>query len=228
MGWGSTEIVALIVTAAAGLVAFALVEPRVREPMVDFSLFRSRTFLGTNVVAFIVTSAMLAMFFFLAFYLQNILGYSAVEASVRFLRTTLMIVLIAPIAGRVTDRIGPRPLIVAGLSLIAVALFVQTRIDVHSRYGLLLPAFIVMGIGIALVMSLISTAAMNAVPPEKSGVGSGILSMSRMVGATFGVAAIGALFQHLASNRLADDLAQTGISAVQRERIVDNLGLASP
>jgi EmrB/QacA subfamily drug resistance transporter len=223
-GWGSPEIVALFVVAAIGLVTFALVEPRVREPMVDFSLFRSRTFLGTNLVAFVVTFAMLATFFFLALYLQNILGYSAVEAGVRFLPTTLMIVLIAPIAGRLTDRIGPRPLIVTGLLLTAVALFLQTRIDVDSGYGLLLPAFIVMGIGIALVMSPMSTAAMNAVPPERSGVGSGILSMSRMVGATFGVAAIGALFQHLAGDRLAHDLARTGISAAQQERIVDNLG----
>jgi MFS family permease len=195
--------------------------------MVDFPLFRSKTFLGANLVAFIVTFSMLAMFFFLALYMQNILGYSAVEAGVRFLPTTLMIVLIAPVAGRLSDRIGPRPLMVTGLSLTAISLFLLTRIDVGTGYGLLLPAFVVMGIGIALVMSPMSTAAMNAVPQEKSGVGSGILSMSRMVGATFGVAAIGALFQHLASSQLSQDLAGTGITAAQRERIVDNLGSAS-
>jgi EmrB/QacA subfamily drug resistance transporter len=226
-GWGSIEIVALFVTAAIGLVAFALIEPRVREPTVDFPLFRSRTFLGANLVAFIVTFAMLAMFFFLALYMQNILGYSAVEAGVRFLPTTLMIVLIAPIAGRLSDRIGPRPLMVTGLSLTAFALFLLTRIDVGTGYGLLLPAFVIMGIGIALVMSPMSTAAMNSVPSEKSGVGSGILSMSRMVGATFGVAAIGALFQHLASDRLSQELAGTGVTAAQRERIVDNIGSAN-
>ena len=96
---------------------FALIEPRVREPMVDFSLFRSRTFLGANIVAFIVSFAMFAMFFFTALYLQNILGYSAVEAGVRFLPSTLMIVLIAPLAGRLADRVGPRPLMVTGLTL---------------------------------------------------------------------------------------------------------------
>jgi MFS family permease len=137
-----------------------------------------------------------------------------------------MIVLIAPLAGRLADRIGPRPLMVTGLSLTAISLFLLTRIDVGTGYGLLLPAFIVMGIGIALVMSPMSTAAMNAVAPEKSGVGSGILSMSRMVGATFGVAAIGALFQHLASDQLTRELAGTGITTAQRERIVDNLGSA--
>jgi EmrB/QacA subfamily drug resistance transporter len=226
-GWGSAEIIALLVTAASGLAAFALLEPRVREPMVDFSLFRSSTFLGANLVAFIVTFSMLAMFFFLALYMQNMLGYSAVEAGVRFLPSTLMIVLVAPLAGRLSDRVGPRPLMVTGLSLTAFSLFLLTRIDVGTGYGLLLPAFMIMGVGIALVMSPMSTAAMNSVPPEKSGVGSGILSMSRMVGGTFGVAAIGALFQHLARNELSHELAGTGITAAQREEIVHNLGAAN-
>jgi EmrB/QacA subfamily drug resistance transporter len=226
-GWGSGRIVALLAVAIAGLGIFALIEPRVREPMVDFSLFRSRTFLGANLVAFIVSFAMFAMFFFTALYLQNILGYSAVEAGVRFLPSTLMIVLIAPVAGRLSDRVGPRPLMVAGLTIVAVALFLQTRITVDTGYGLLLPAFVLMGIGMALVMSPMSTAAMNSVEPEKAGVGSGILSMSRMVGATFGVAAIGALFQHLARNELADKLAGTGVSAGEREQLVHSLGAGS-
>jgi EmrB/QacA subfamily drug resistance transporter len=226
-GWGSAEIVALLATAAVGLVGFALVEPRVREPMVDFSLFRSKTFLGANLVAFIISFSMLAVFFFIALYMQNILGYSAVQAGVRFLPATLMIVLVAPLAGRLTDRVGPRPLIVGGLALNAVSLFLQTRIDVDTGYGLLLPAFVLLGIGMALVMSPMSTAAMNAVRAEKAGVASGILSMSRMVGGTFGVAAIGALFQHLARDQLAHDLAGTGVTAAQRERIVENLGAGS-
>jgi MFS family permease len=195
--------------------------------MVDFSLFRSKTFLGANAVGFIVSFSMLAMFFFLALYMQNILGYSAVEAGIRFLPSTLMIVLVAPLSGRLSDRIGPRPLMVGGLSLTAFSLFLQTRIDVDTGYGLLLPAFVLMGIGIALVMSPMSTAAMNSVPAEKAGLGSGVLSMSRMVGGTFGVAAIGALFQHLARSDLADSLAGTGVSSAQQEQIVQNLGAGS-
>jgi EmrB/QacA subfamily drug resistance transporter len=226
-GWGSPQLVALLAVAAVGLVSFFVIENRVREPMVDFSLFRSRTFLGSNAVAFIVSFAMLAMFFFTALYMQNMLGYSAIEAGVRFLPSTLMIVLIAPLAGRLTDRIGPRPLMVAGMTLTTIALFLQTRIDVDTGYGLLLPAFIVMGIGMALVMSPMSTAAMNAVEPHKAGVASGILSMSRMVGGTFGVAALGALFQHLARNDIADSLAGSGVTVAQQERLVEGLGMTS-
>ena len=226
-GWGSAQIIALGVVAVAGLVAFILLEPRVREPMVDFTLFRSKTFLGANAVGFIVSFAMLAMFFFLALYMQNILEFSAVEAGVRFLPSTLMIVLIAPIAGRLADRVGPRPLIATGLSLTATSMILLTQINTGTGYGTLLPAFVIMGIGMALVMSPMSTAAMNAVPPQKAGVGSGVLSMSRMVGGTFGVAAIGALFQYLSRSYLTDHLAGTGIAPGQREQIVENLGSGS-
>jgi EmrB/QacA subfamily drug resistance transporter len=223
-GWGSTRILGLLATAAVGIAGFLLLEPRVREPTVDFSFFRSRTFLGANAVAFIVTFAMLSMFFFMALYMQNILGYSPIEAGVRFLPATLMIVVVAPIAGRLADRVGPRPPMVVGLVLVATALFLQTRIDVNTGYSLLLPSFVLMGLGMALVMSPMSTAGMNAVSADKAGVASGILSMSRMVGGTFGVAVIGALFQHLARNKLTELLAGTGVTAAQRDDIVHNLG----
>ncbi|HEV2785631.1 MAG TPA: MFS transporter [Solirubrobacteraceae bacterium] len=190
-GWGSPEILALFALAAAGLVSFARIEQRVKVPMVDFSFFGSRTFLGTNIVAFVVSFAMLAMFFFLTLYMQNVLGYSPLLAGVRFLPTTLMVIVVAPIAGRLTDSIGPRPLITAGLSLVAVSLIWQSFLTQTTGFGFLLPGFVLMGIGIALVMSPMSTAAMNAVDQSKAGVASGILSMSRMVGGTLGIAVLG-------------------------------------
>src|SRR5439155_21119295 len=99
-GWRSPEIVALLVTAAVGLVAFVLVEMHGKAPMVQFEFFRSRSFLGANTVAFIVSFSMLAMFFFVAIYMQNILHYSALEAGLRFLPSTVVIIFAAPIAGR--------------------------------------------------------------------------------------------------------------------------------
>ena len=226
-GWGSARIVGLLAAAAVGLVAFVLIEMKVRVPMVQFEFFRSRTFFGANLIAFIVTFAMLAMFFLTALYIQNILDYSPLEAGVRFLPTTLMIVAIAPISGRLADRIGPRLPMTVGLAITAGALLLQTRITDTTGYsGLLLP-FVLMGVGIALVMSPMSTAAMNAVPMSKAGVASGILSMNRMVGGTFGVALLGTIFQTLSRNRLADNLAGLHLSPGQKSAIADSIGQSS-
>src|SRR3954454_21649829 len=95
-GWGSPEIIALLTIAAAALVAFVVAERRVRVPMVDFAFFRSRSFLGANLVAFVVSFSMLAMFFFLALYMQNVKGYSPLEAGVRFLPSTVVIIFAGP------------------------------------------------------------------------------------------------------------------------------------
>ncbi|TML26050.1 MAG: MFS transporter, partial [Actinobacteria bacterium] len=221
-GWGSGRIIGLFALAAVALVAFVAIELRVRNPMVDFSFFRSRSFLGTNLVAFVVSFAMLAMFFFMALYLQNILGYSPLQAGLRFLPSTLCVMAVGPIAGRLTDRLGPRNLIVGGLVLVAGSLLWQSRLGVHTGYGLLLPGFVGMGIGIALVMSPMSTAAMNAVHVSKAGVASGVLSMSRMVGGTFGVAAMGALVAGLGRSKLQTLL--PALPAARRNSLVDALG----
>ena len=221
-GWGSPGIVALLAGAVAGLAGFVVIERRSPAPIVDFAFFRSRAFLGANVVAFAVSFSMLAMFFFLTLYMQNILGYSPLEAGVRFLPSTLIIIVAGPIAGRLTDRIGPRPLITVGMALVAVSLFWQSRLDVDTSYGFLLPAFMIMGVGMGLTMSPMSTAAMNAVDRTKAGVASGTLSMSRMVGGTFGVAVLGALVAAVGRHDLARSLPSLPQSA--RERLVDGLG----
>jgi EmrB/QacA subfamily drug resistance transporter len=208
-GWGSPRILALFAVAAAGLAAFVRIERRVQVPMVDFRFFGSRTYLGTNIVAFIVSFAMLGMFFFLTLYMQNILRYSPLEAGIRFLPTTLMVIIVAPIAGRLTDRIGPRPLITAGLGLVASSLLWQSFLTPTSGFDFLLPGFVLMGVGIALVMSPMSTAAMNAVDQSKAGVASGILSMSRMVGGTLGVAVLGTFIGQTSSQAdFVDSLGQ--------------------
>src|SRR3982750_3072209 len=110
---------------------------------------------------------------------------------------------------------------VAGLLCVAGSLFWQGHLRVDTSYGFLVGAFVLMGLGMGLVMSPMSTAAMNAVAQEKAGVASGILSMSRMVGGTFGVAAIGALFQSLSKDRLGTDLRGLHLTAAQHQQIAD-------
>jgi EmrB/QacA subfamily drug resistance transporter len=221
-GWGSARVLGLFALALAALVVFVAVERSRRAPMVDFSYFRSRSFVGANTVAFIVSFAMFANFFFLALYMQDVLHYSPLQAGVRFLPSTLMVMIVAPIAGRLTDRIGPRPLMTGGLLMVSFALLWMTGITTHSSYGFLAFSFVVMGIGMGFVMSPMSTAAMNSVAVTKAGVASGVLSMVRMVGSTFGVAVIGAIIATLGRERLLTLLPHAG--AGQRARLASALG----
>jgi EmrB/QacA subfamily drug resistance transporter len=223
-GWGSPEIVALLAGAAIGLAAFAAIELRVKVPMVEFRFFSDRNFLGAVVVALIISFAMLGVFFFLALYMQDILGYSPLEAGVRFLPSTLMIVGVAPVAGRLADRFGPRWLIVAGLLILTLSLYSFTGIAVDSSYPDLLPGFMLLGIGIAMTMSPMTSAAMNAVPVEKAGIASGVLSMFRMIGGSLGVAITGAIFQGaVGTANFADAAPQDFVDALSKAMAVSGV-----
>jgi EmrB/QacA subfamily drug resistance transporter len=194
-GWGSTETISLLTGGALALVAFVAIELRSPAPMVEFALFKTRQFIGATSVAFIITFAMLGTFFFMAIYLQDILGYGALEAGIRFLPTTIVIAAVAPISGRIADRVGAVWPMSIGLAVLSVSMFMFSGIDTGTTYSGLLVPFILLGFGIALVMSPMSTAAMNAVSVQKAGIASGVLQMARMVGGTVGVAATGAIFQ---------------------------------
>ena len=228
-GWDSTAVISLIAVSIIGLITFIFTENRVTAPIIEFGLFKSRNFIGSVVVAFIISFAMMGVFFFLALYMQNILGYTALEAGVRFLPTTLVIMVIAPIAGRLADRIGPRWPIVVGMTLISLSLYLFSQISDGSTFSDILPSFVILGAGIGLTMSPMSTAAMNAVPKTKAGIASGVLSMFRMVGGTFGVAALGALFQSEAKTRLASTLGgENGLTASQRSDFAHQLTGGAP
>ena len=220
--WGSARIVGLFVVAVVALAAFVVTELHLRAPMLDFSFFRSRTSAGANAVGFLVTFAMFAQFFFLTLYMQNVLHYSPIQTGVRFLPATLVIMVTGPLAGRLTDRVGPRPLMALGLAIIGASLLIQSQLTIHTGYGLLLPGFILLGLGIGLVMSPMSTAAMNAVDRTKSGAASGVVSMSRMVGGTVGLAVMGALVTTIGRSQLDSSLPQ--LPAAARAKLASALG----
>ena len=192
-GWTSSEILGFFAAAAVLLVAFVLLELRQRLPMLDLSLFRIGAFAGANVVAMMVSLAMFGVFFFVSLYIQNILGYSATQAGAVFLPMTILIILVAPIAGKLSDVVGSRWLMGGGMTLLGVSLLLYQRVGLHSGFWTLLPAMLVGGVGMASTMSPMTAAAMGAVPVDKAGVGSGVLNSFRQVGGALGIALMGAI-----------------------------------
>jgi EmrB/QacA subfamily drug resistance transporter len=195
-GWTSGRIVGTFVVAVAMLLAFVLLELRQRIPMLDLSLFRTGTFAGANLAVLLVALAMFGVFFFVSLYMQGVLGYSAVKTGAAFLPMTILIVLVAPIAGKSSDRFGSRWLMTSGMVLIAIQLFYFSRLGVDESYWSLLPAMILGGFGMSLVMTPSAAAAVRALPVDKAGVGSAVLNAFRQVGGSMGIALMGAIMAH--------------------------------
>jgi EmrB/QacA subfamily drug resistance transporter len=192
-GWTSAEILSLFVVAAVGFVAFVLLERHQRVPMLDLSLFRNATFAGANATMLLVALAMFGIFFYVSFFVQNILGYSPVQAGAAFLPMTLFIIFVAPVAGKLSDRVGSRWLMGLGMTLVACCLLLYAQLDQDSTFWHLLPALVVGGAGMALAMTPTTAAAMGAVAVDQAGVGSAVLNSMRQIGGSLGVAVMGAI-----------------------------------
>jgi EmrB/QacA subfamily drug resistance transporter len=202
-GWTSPTILGLFAAAAVGMVLFVWIERHRRAPMLDFTLFRSSTFAGANIVAILVTFAMFGVFFFMSLYVQQILGYSPVEAGAIFLPMTLLIILIAPPAGKLSDRVGSRWLMAGGLTLVGGSLLIFAQLGTSSGFWDLFPGLVLGGAGMALVMTPMSAAAMGSVPVAKAGVASGVLNTFRQVGGALGIAVLGAILTSRQASALA-------------------------
>jgi EmrB/QacA subfamily drug resistance transporter len=193
LGWTSTEILALFSAALALFVAFVLLELHQHVPMLDLSLFRNPTFAGANTTMLLVALAMFGVFFFNSLFFQNILGYSPVQAGAAFLPMTLCIIFVAPIAGKLSDHIGSRWLMGAGMTLVGVSLLLFGELNQASSYWNAFPALFIGGAGMALAMTPTTAAAMGSVAVDKAGVGSAVLNSMRQVGGALGVAIMGAI-----------------------------------
>jgi len=192
-GWTSAEILGLFALAVVGMAAFVMLELRQRVPMLDLSLFRNATFAGANATMLLVALAMFGVFFYVSLFVQNILGYSPVQAGAAFLPMTLCIIFVAPVAGKLSDRIGSRWLMGAGMMLVGGSLLLFSLLDETSSFWNLFPALLVGGAGMAMAMTPTTAAAMGSVAVDKAGVGSAVLNSMRQVGGNLGVAITGAI-----------------------------------
>src|SRR5579864_5700263 len=202
-GWTSGRILAGFAVAVVSLVVFVLLEQHQRLPMLDLSLFRNKTFAGANSVMLLVGLAMFGVFFYVSLYVQQVLGYSATQAGASFLPWTLLIILLAPQAGRLSDKIGSRSLVAGGMVVLTGSLVLFARMGAHESFWGLLPAMLLGGVGMASAMAPVTAAAMSSVRPEKAGVGSAVLNSMRQVGGSLGIAIMGAIVASGVSSSLA-------------------------
>jgi EmrB/QacA subfamily drug resistance transporter len=215
-GWASLVIVASLVGAAVLLATFVAVEMRQRHAMLDLSLFRKPSFTGVSAVAFALSAGMFAMFLYITLYIQNVLGYSPLEAGLRFIPLTLLSFFVSPIAGKLSARVPARLLLGLGLGMVGASLLLMRGITPDSEWTTLLPGFIVAGIGIGMVNPGIASTAIGVVDAARAGMASGINNTFRQVGIATGVAALGAVFQSQIDSKLSELLpnAPSGLAEV--------------
>jgi EmrB/QacA subfamily drug resistance transporter len=219
-GWGSPLILALFAGAAALLAAFAAIERRVAEPMLPLSLFRRPAFTGVQLAAFAVSGSMFALFLYLTLYLQNFLGYSPIDAGLRYLPITVASFLVAPLAGIALARVKARVLMSAGLALTGLGLALMSGLQMGSGWTALLAGFLISGVGVGLLNPVIADVALSVVPKERSGMAAGINDTFRQVGIAVGIAAWGAIFLGAGAAR-THELAGGATSDVGARQLVE-------
>ncbi|MFI1766763.1 DHA2 family efflux MFS transporter permease subunit [Streptomyces sp. NPDC020800] len=194
-GWTGSLVLTGLFAGTALLVGFVLHGVRSENPMLPMRLFRSRAFSGINAASLLMFLGMFGSIFLLSQYMQGVLGYSPTEAGLRMLPWTGMPMLVAPIAGILSDRIGGRPVVAAGLFLQAAGLgYMASVVTADASYAAQLPALILSGIGMALFFAPASNLVMSSVLPAEQGIASGANNALREVGGALGIAVMSSIF----------------------------------
>lgn len=195
--WSGGLVVALALVGLASLVAFWVIEHRVRAPIVEFALFRNRPYFGASAAAFFLVGTFWAVIYFQPQYLQFVRGHSPIACGLMVLPITVPMVFVSPFSGRLIAKFGVRPLMTFGMILGLAGLLVLTQIDSTTSYVVLLVGYLLFGMALGLVYAPMSTAAMAAMPGDKVGIASGVLSMDRCVAGAVALAGTGAIFHAL-------------------------------
>jgi MFS family permease len=192
--------------------------------MMPLRFFRIPAFSAGNIVAFAISLGMFGTWFFMSLYMQSIRGYTPLQAGVRFLPMTLMVIFGAPNAGRLASKYGSRWPMTIGLTLAGTGLLLTSRISATTSYGLMVPILMMMGLGMASTIAPMTAAVMNAVGPERAGLGSSMTNTSREVGGVFGIALLGSLLTTKLKSSLTPAISGLAIDPGLRERVIAAAG----
>jgi EmrB/QacA subfamily drug resistance transporter len=190
-GWSSGKTIGIFAAAAALLAGFVLRETRAKDPLMSFSIFRIKTVSGANVAGFILGTALFSMFLMLTLYMQQVLGYSAMKTGVAYLAVAGTSIIWAAVASQLVTKVGVKPVLVTGMSLLTVGLLYFTQVSVGGSYvGDLLPGFLIVAIGMAFSFVPISIAALAGIEAKDAGLASGLINTSQQIGGALGIAVL--------------------------------------
>ncbi|MGO8955903.1 MAG: DHA2 family efflux MFS transporter permease subunit [Streptosporangiaceae bacterium] len=222
VGWGSPQVIVALILGVVLLVGFVAWERRATSPMLPIGMLRDRRFASANATGFLMIGSITAAAFLMSQFFQLGLGYSPLATGLRFLPWTATPLVVAPLAGKLTDRVGPRPLMVTGMALQAGGLgWTVAAAAAGVSYSSLVVPLVVAGVGISMAIPATPTAALSAVPAAELGKASGVQNTLQRFGAVFGVAIVAAVFS--ASGHLGS---VTGVIAGFRPALATAAGLS--
>jgi predicted MFS family arabinose efflux permease len=195
--WSGPLVIALAIVGVASLALFWVVEHRVRAPIVEFDLFRNGPYFGASAAAFCLVGAWWAVIYFQPQYLQDVRGHSPLVCGIEVLPITVPMIFVSPFSGRLIAKFGPRLLMTFGMATGTVGMLVLTQVGATTSYGVLVIGYVLFGIALGLVYAPMSMAAMAAMPGDKVGIASGVLSMVRLLAGAIALAGTGAIFHAL-------------------------------
>jgi EmrB/QacA subfamily drug resistance transporter len=193
-GWTSATTIGLFVAAVALMGGFLAWESRVKDPLMPFSIFRLRTLVGANIAGFILGTALFGMFLMLTLYMQQVLGYSAMQTGVAYLAVAGSAIVTSGIAAQLVNRVGVKPVLVVGMTALTGGLVWFTQVSASGSYSVdLLPGFLMVAVGLGFSFVPISIAALAGVQAAEAGLASGLLNTSQQIGGALGIAALSAI-----------------------------------
>jgi EmrB/QacA subfamily drug resistance transporter len=190
-GWGSTQTVVLLALSGLLLAAFVFIETRTEHPLVPFKIFRLRTLTGSNLVGLLIGMALFSMFFFVSLYMQNVLGFDALETGLAYLPLALTIIVSAGVASQLVTKLGFKPVLMGGLLLVAIGLVWFSQVSVGGSYvaDVLFPS-IIAGAGLGFSFVPVTIGAVTGTREEDSGLASGLINTSQQIGGALGLAVL--------------------------------------
>jgi predicted MFS family arabinose efflux permease len=203
-GWGAARTIAGLAGALVLLAAFVINERRARNPLLPLSIFRVKGLAAADTTQLVAFAGLLSMFFFLTLYMQNVLGYSPIQAGAAYLPLTLGVIVSAAASSQLVPRLGTRPVIVVGALISSAGVYWLSRIPVDGSYVAdLLPGLMIASLGLGAAFVAILTAANAGVDADKAGLAAALLNSSQQVGGALGLA----IFTAIATSRTSDLLA---------------------